>query len=686
MQKHLLHFFTFFSKIQERHERGEIKVDTEKIRSEIEALRAQILYHSARYYEQDAPEISDSEYDKMFRRLQELEKEYPQFDDPTSPTKRVGGKVSEKFAKVRHIVPMLSLSNVFSKDELSSFVDKMKAAVRDPVFVLEYKIDGLSVSVTYENGYLVSGCTRGDGVTGEDITENLLTVRSLPQKLRHPIKKLVVRGEVYLSKSGFATLNREQELLGKPLFANPRNAAAGSLRQLDAAVTASRGLDIFVFNLEYAEGIALKNHSQSLAYLQEQGFAVSPDYRVFSDAEHIYDAIIERGNRRDDLDFDIDGAVIKVDSFAQREEIGSLPNVPKWATAYKYPPESKPTLVMDIAVQVGRTGVLTPIAELSPVRLAGTTVSRATLHNLDFIREKDVRVGDTVLVRKAGEIIPEVFSVDLTKRPNDSVPFAFPSHCPSCGEKVSRVEGEAAVRCTNGSCPAQLLRNLIHFCSRDAMNIEGLGPALLTLFVRENMVRDIADLYHLDENAVAAFDGLGEKSAHNLTEALEKSKTLCLSKVLFGLGIGQIGEKASAAIARKFGTMNAIMNASIDELVAVDDIGEISAENVRRYFDSEENRRLLARLSEAGVNMRYLQEVTGDKLAGMTFVLTGTLPNLTRDEASKMIEREGGKVSSSVSKKTTFVVAGSEAGSKLIKAQALGITLLDEEAFLAMLK
>jgi DNA ligase (NAD+) len=481
-------------------------------------------------------------------------------------------------------------------------------------------------------------------------------------------------------------LNRQQELLEKPLFANPRNAAAGSLRQLDAQITASRGLDIFIFNVEWADGVAFLTHSESLRYLQSQGFPVSPDYLILQDEESLYDAIAGRGEGREKLDFDIDGAVIKVDSLAQRDEIGSLPNAPKWATAYKYPPEMKPTLLQDILMQVGRTGVLTPTALLSPVRLAGTTVSRATLHNKDFIREKDVRIGDTVLVRKAGEIIPEVVSVDLSKRPADSLPYIFPSVCPSCGETVYNDEGEAAVRCTNGACPAQLLRNLIHFASRDAMNIEGLGPALLGLFTKEGLVKDVSDLYHLEEQKVASFEGLGEKSARNLKKSIEQSKSLCLSRLLFGLGIGQIGVKASAAIAKHFLTMDAIAAATAEELMAVKDIGEVSAQNVAHYFASEENLKLIERLKAAGLHMQYIKTATGHQLEGMSFVLTGTLPTLKREEASAWIEKAGGKVSSSVSKNTTYVLAGTEAGGKLDKARSLGIPIIDEESFLTMLK
>ena len=658
----------------------------DSVKSEIISLRKQLERHSRLYYVLDAPEISDYDYDMMFRRLQDLEREHPELDDPLSPTHRVGGKALERFEKVTHSVPMKSLQDVFSFEELKNFWDSVRAVDPDADFVTEYKIDGLSVLLEYENGRFVRGSTRGDGVVGEDVTENLKTIPAIPMILEEPVPLLEVRGEVYMPKESFRKLNERRELEGESLFANPRNAAAGSLRLLDPALAAKRSLSIFVFNLQRAEGLEVPaSHAGTLRWLSSLGFTVSPDFRVMKDFDAIRDRIVEMGETRDKLGFDIDGAVVKTDSLALRERIGELPNVPKWAVAYKYPPEIKPTKLIDIVVQVGRTGVLTPNAVLEPVRLAGTTVSRATLHNGDFIREKDVRVGDTVFVRKAGEIIPEVLGSDLAKRPSDSVPFSFPTVCPSCGEKVSREPGEAYVRCTNPACKAQLVRNVIHFASRGAMDIEGLGPSLAQTLVDLGLIRDVADLYVLDADRVADIEGMGTKSAAKLAQALENSKKLCLSRLVYALGIPNIGEKAAKSLAKRFGDIDSLMAAGAEDLTSVDDIGQISAQSVIDFFSHPDSADMIRRLKESGVNTVCLETAVSDAFAGLTFVLTGTLPTLKRAEAQALIEERGGKVSSSVSKKTDYVVAGDDAGSKLAKAGELGIKVIDEETFKSML-
>ena len=655
-----------------------------EIQAEIEELRKKLEYNSYRYYVLDDPEIDDYDYDMMFARLKELEAQYPEFDSPTSPTKRVGGAALDRFEKVTHRVPLKSLRDVFSREELCAFLDDMRAFDSDAEFVLEYKIDGLSVSLEYENGIFVRGATRGDGIVGEDVTENLKTVKSIPLKLTEPVN-IIVRGEVYMPKSSFRKLNDEQEISGGKLFANPRNAAAGSLRLLDSKTVATRRLDIFIFNLQYIEGKEFETHTETFEYMKKLGFVVSRDYLVFRDSDELYKAIIERGDRRDELDFDIDGAVIKLNSLSLRERVGELTSIPKWAVAYKYPPEVKPTVVKDIVIQVGRTGALTPTAELEPVRLAGTTVSRATLHNSDFISERDIRIGDTVSVRKAGEIIPEIISVDKSKRPADSVKFEFPEFCPSCGERVYRDQDEAVIRCTNSSCPAQLVRVLTHFASRDAMNIDGMGPAVIELLTQADMVHGIADLYSLDSEKLAALPGLGEKSAEKLQKSLENSKKLCLSRLLYGLGIHHIGQKAAAILAKKFKTLDELMQADCERLTEADDIGEVCADSIISFFKSEHNQETVARLMAVGVNTSYIDTQTGEKFAGMTFVLTGTLPTLGRKEASELIERNGGKVSGSVSKKTSIVLAGDNAGSKLEKAREYGVKVIEEAEFMNML-
>ncbi len=647
-------------------------------------LRQKLQTYSHQYYVLDRPVISDYEYDMLYKELERLEAENPELYDPLSPTHRVGGKALDKFEKVNHTVPLKSLSNVFSKEELFAFLDGIRKTVSHPEFAVEYKIDGLSVALEYENGRFVRGATRGDGLVGEDVTENLKTIRSIPLVLSEAVEHLVVRGEVFMPKKKFEALNRKREEAGESLFANPRNAAAGSLRQLSSKITAERGLDILIFNIQSVQGKSFSSHSESLDWLSTLGFKVSP-YALLSQNEEIMAEILSRGENRDQVEFDIDGAVIKTNLFAHREEVGELDHAPKWAMAYKYPPEEKPTRLNDITVQVGRTGVLTPTAELEPVRLAGTTVTRATLHNQDFILQKDIRIGDTVIVRKAGEIIPEILRVVTEDRKEDSVPYRFPDTCPSCGEKVTKDEDQAAIRCTNAACPAQLARNIVHFASRGAMDIEGLGPAVVEAFLSGGIIQGITDLYELDAEKAAGLEGFGEKSIQNLMAAVENSKALCLSRLIFALGIRNIGEKTAQALAEHFETVEGLMEATREELCALDDIGEVTADSILEFFSHEKNRALIAALKEKGVNMRYAGEKKGDRFRGLTFVLTGTLPTLKRDEAAKRIEKEGGKVSGSVSSKTGFVVAGEAAGSKLTKAQKLGIPVIDENELRKML-
>ncbi|MBE6591067.1 MAG: NAD-dependent DNA ligase LigA [Ruminococcaceae bacterium] len=659
----------------------------DKIKNEIDELRKSISYHSRKYYMEDSPEISDYDYDMMYRRLQVLEREHPEYDDPLSPTKRVGGEALKKFEKVEHAVAMKSLQDVFSFDELGEFIKTAKEKLGETEFVTEYKIDGLSVLLEYENGRFVRGSTRGDGVVGENVTENLKTLPTVPLVLPEKIPLLEVRGEVYMPKSSFNALNEQRELEGESLFANPRNAAAGSLRLLDPKIVAKRKLGILVFNVQRAEGVSLpETHSESLAWLEELGFSVSPDFFVSSDEDSIRKRITEMNEKRGELSFDIDGAVVKVNSFGQREIMGELPNVPKWAVAYKYPPEEKPTLLKDIVIQVGRTGVLTPNAVLEPVRLAGTTVSRATLHNSDFISQKDIRIGDTVFVRKAGEIIPEVLGPDLKKRPKDSVKYKFPKLCPSCGEPVVRDADQAAVRCTNSKCGAQLKRNIIHFASRAAMNIEGIGPSSVASFVDSGLISDAADIYSLDYAEVAKLDGMGEKSAANLKAAVEASKKLCLSRLIFALGIRNIGEKAAYNLAGEFGSLEELMSADKERLTLVDDIGEICAESIVEFFSGEGNKAVIKKLVDAGVNTLFMSTKTSAILEGMTVVITGALSTLKRSEAEKLVMDNGGKAASSVSKNTSLLVLGENAGSKLAKAQSLGVKIVSEDEFIAMLE
>ena len=658
---------------------------TSEAKKKIAELSKLIEYHSEKYYIEDAPEISDYEYDKMFYELVALEEEFPELASPNSPTKRVGGKALDKFEKVTHAVRMGSLSDVFSYDEVRDFISKTEEKLGHTcVFSVEPKIDGLSVSLEYRDGELSVGSTRGDGVVGENVTENLKTVRRIPLKLKEKLPLIEVRGEVYMPRATFYKLNEKNELSGGQIFANPRNAAAGSLRQLDSKITASRGLDIFVFNIQRAEGVKFSSHTESLDFLESLGFHVIPDRKMLSGADEIIKRIEELGEMRSTLPYDIDGVVIKADNFAEREILGENTSTPKWAVAFKFPPEQKTTVLRDIIIQVGRTGVLTPNARLDPVRLAGTTVSRATLHNIDFITERDIRIGDTVTVQKAGDIIPEVVSVDLKKRPKDAEPYKMPSVCPSCGEPVYR-DDEAAVRCTNSACPAQLRRTLEHFASRDAMNIDGMGEAVVSSLIDAGLIRDAADIYRLDASRIADLDRMGEKSAQNLIEAIERSKDAGLDKLIYALGIRGVGEKAARSLAETFGDIDALAAATKEDLISIDDFGEITADYVVNFFTHPQNKKLVDELKSLGLKTTFGAEKTSDILAGLTFVLTGTLPTMTRSEAEAKIISNGGKTSSSVSKKTSYVIAGSDAGSKLTKAESLGVNIIDEDEFLKMI-
>lgn len=658
-------------------------MDFDIAKSRAEELTAQLNYHNDRYYNQDNPEISDYEYDMMLRELENIEAEFPQLVTPQSPTQRVGGSKGEKFSPVVHEVVMESLHDSFSGDEVRDFDRKVKAVVSDTQYVVEPKIDGLSVSCEYRNGVFVRGSTRGDGAVGEDVTENLMTIKSLPKRIDNAPEFLEVRGEVYMSLSSFLEIVAEQENNGEKPFKNPRNAAAGSLRQKDAKITAKRNLDIFVFNIQQIEGVTLTNHAQSLDYLKSLGFPVT-SHRVCDTVEEVLTVIDEIDKTRGELPCDIDGAVIKVNDFAHREVLGSTAKFPKWAEAYKYPPEEKETELLDIEINVGRTGALTPVGIFSPVLLAGTTVSRATLHNEDFIREKNIHIGDVVVIRKAGEIIPEVLSVSQCRSLSD--PYTFPQNCPSCGSKVVRERDEAAVRCTNSDCPAQLLRHLIHFVSRDAMDIDGLGPAVLEQLLNNGLIKSFVDIYNLRAIDVASLERMGEKSAINLITAIEKSKSAEINRLVYALGIRHIGQKAAKLLCEHFLSIEAIFDASVEEISSIDGFGEIMAQSVYDYFSLEQTRELINNLKDSGVLMTPIEKkFEGGIFLGKTFVLTGTLPTMKRSEASKLIEANGGKTSSSVSKKTDFVLAGEDAGSKLTKANALGVTVISEEEFLAML-
>ncbi len=656
----------------------------------IKKLRAQLLYHAKRYYVDDDPEISDYEYDRMYAELLALEAEHPECFDPASPTQRVGGKALDKFEKVTHTVQMNSLSDVFSFEELADFLARIEGTVPEAIYSVEPKIDGLSVSLRYENGIFVQGATRGDGFVGEDVTQNLRTVFSLPMTLPEPLN-LTVRAEVYMPRAVFERLNRKREAENRPLLANPRNAAAGSLRQLDPKVAAERSLDLFVFNFQegalYLDGHVPVSHTETLDRLAALGFPVLQERVKVTGYENITAHIEKLGKMRDQLAYDIDGVVVKIDELSQRILLGEGTNTPKWAAAYKFPPEQKQTKLEDVTVAVGRTGVLTPTAVLAPVRLAGTTVSRATLHNLEFIRERDIRIGDIVTVQKAGDIIPEVVRSHRELRGTDTVEFEMPKNCPSCGEPVFYDADEgAATRCTNSRCPAQLARGIEHFASKDAMSIDGLGPQIVDALLKNELIADAADLYSLTVDEIAGMERMGERSAQNLIDAIERSKTAGLERLIYALGIRNVGEVAAATLAGQYKTLNAVMEATMEELCAIADFGEITAACVVNFFTHPQNLDLCRRLSAAGLLTESTAKPTDDLFAGLTFVLTGTLPTMTRDEAGERIKAAGGKVSGSVSAKTSYVVAGEAAGSKLTKAQSLGVPVIDETELLSMIE
>lgn len=659
-------------------------MELEQAQKRVEELRAVIEKNNRLYYDQDAPELEDYQYDALTRELRELEAAFPQLVSETSPTQHVGGTASSRFAKVTHAVKMESLLDAFSYEELRDFDRRVRDAGIQPEYVVEIKIDGLSCSLEYENGTLVRASTRGDGLVGEDVTANVMAIRRVPKQLKDAPEYLEVRGEVYMPHQAFQKLCAEQELQGAAPFKNPRNAAAGSLRQKDAKVTAGRGLSIFVFNVQQIRGKTLSSHAESLDYLKSLGLPVSPRYYVVRDIEDAIQEIEQIGQNRAKLDFDMDGAVIKINAFDQRGLLGSTNKFPRWAIAFKYPPEVKETTLRSIEVAVGRTGVLTPTACFDPVFLAGTTVGRATLHNEDFIRQLGLCIGDTIQVRKAGDIIPEVIAV--TAHAQDAQPYQMPAVCPSCGAPVVHLEDEAALRCVNPECPAQALRNIIHFASRDAMDIDGLGTAVATQLVSKGMVHSAADLYILKLEQLLTLDKFKEKSATNLLQAIQHSKQNNLDKLLFGFGIRNIGDKAAALLAEHFGSIQAIREATAEQIGEIDGFGGVMAQSVLEFFAKEGTADLVHRLADCGVNMQWKGEPKGDKLAGKTLVVTGTLETLSRSEAEALIVKNGGKASGSVSKKTSYVVAGAAAGSKLTKAQALGVPVLTEQEFLAMLE
>ena len=656
---------------------------SEKIRQEMQQLQKEVEHHMHLYYDLDAPELEDFEYDRLIHHLMDLEEQYPEYASPNSPTKRVGGSAMNTFREVPHKVQMGSLQDVFSLDELRAFDERVRETVPEPTYVVEQKIDGLSVSLEYRNGELAVGSTRGNGLVGEDVTENIRTIRSIPLKLPQPLPLLEVRGEVYMPVNSFWRLVREQELREETPAKNPRNAAAGSLRQKDPKIAAARGLDIFCFNIQQLEGTVCESHEASLELMRSLGFPVSPDYKVVHTIEEAIRQIEKIGELRGKLGYQIDGAVIKVDSFADRERLGSTAKYPKWAVAFKYPPEEKETVLRSIALQVGRTGAVTPTAEFDPIELAGTTVSRATLHNQDFITQLGVNIGDTIVVRKAGDIIPEVIGV--RNHPKDKPAYVMPAHCPSCGTLLVRDPEVAAIRCPNISCPAQILRSLIHFCSRSAMDIEGLGEAACELLLQQGLAKTPADLYRLTKDDLMRLEGFQTKKAENILAALEKSKQNELGALLFGLGIRNIGEKAAKLLAARFGTLQAVEKATREELLSIEGFGEIMAESVLQYFADDNNRKLCGDLLSLGLRP-WVPRQASAALAGMTFVVTGTLPGYSRDEIENLIEKNGGKAAGSVSKKTSYVVAGEAAGSKLAKAQSLGVPVLTEQQLLELIE
>ena len=653
----------------------------------IEELRDLINYHSNLYYTMDEPEISDFEYDNLMQKLKKMEQDNPELITPDSPTQRIGGKILEGFEKVTHSVQMQSLNDVFDRESVLDFGYKCEAFLGEKVeYITELKIDGLSVSLEYRDGYFFRGSTRGDGTTGEDVTENLKTIRNIPLKLKEPVAYLEVRGEVFMPHSSFEVVNKLQEETGQKPFKNPRNAAAGSLRQLDSSVVAQRKLDIYVFNIQQIEGKEIYTHKEGLEYLSYLGFKTSPETPVCNSIEEAFDEIEKIGEMREKLGFDIDGAVVKINSLSQREALGSTAKCPKWAVAYKYPPEVKETKLIDIVIQVGRTGVLTPNAVLDSVRLAGTTVSRATLHNIDYIREKDIRIGDRVLVQKAGDIIPEVLSVVKEKRTGKEIMFEMPDRCPVCGALVYREEGEAAVRCSGAECSAQLARHIIHFASRDAMDIEGMGPAMVEKLLDNNIISSVSDIYTIKAEDISVLDKMGDKSASNLVSAIEKSKKNDLSRLIFALGIRHVGARNAKILAMHFKTLDALMIAEMQTISAIDEIGEVIAGSIVNYFSQSQNKDIIEALRNHGLNFKCYETKTEGIFTGKTFVLTGTLPTMNRNEASKLITDNGGKVSSSVSKKTDYVLAGEDAGSKLDKANSLGITVISESDLLNMME
>ena len=655
------------------------------VRDRIEELKKRLTDANYRYYVLDDPTMPDFEYDRLLRELEILENENPEFLTSDSPTQRVGGAAISAFEKYQHPVPLMSLQDVFSIEELNEFLDKILQTEPDTTFSVEPKIDGLSVALEYVDGKFVRGATRGDGNVGEDVTENLKTIRSIPMSLDNAPPRLIVRGEVYMPKKSFEKLNARQEDEGKPLFANPRNAAAGSLRQLDPKICAQRGLDIYIFNIQLCEGVEFHSHEESLNYLKSLRLKVIPSKKL-SGVQEIDDFVLSINENRGELPCDIDGAVIKVNDLMQRERLGATAKFPRWAAAYKYPPEIKETVVEDIIIQVGRTGVLTPKAVVKPVRLAGTTVTNATLHNQDFITERDIRIGDTVRIRKAGEIIPEILEVVKEKRVNSSVAYFLPDSCPVCGAKVERDEDGAFMRCTGAACPAQLSRNIAHFVSRDAMDIEGLGGAIVDALIEKGLIKTPADVYFLDLEDIKSLWKSGTTAAKKLLQAIDNSKQQDLSRLIYALGIRQVGAKAGKVLASAFGNMDALMNATEEELTAVPDVGAITAKNIVEWFTQAQGKEIIARLREAGVNFESKRVISDARFAGMTFVLTGALSKFTREEATEKIELFGGKASGSVSKKTSFVVVGENAGSKERKARELGIPILSEDQFLQMIQ
>ena len=654
---------------------------TERIHSLTELLNDA----NYRYYVLDDPQMPDFEYDALLRELEQLEQKYPDLAKPDSPTKRVGGQALSKFENVSHPVPLMSLQDVFSMEELDDFLNKVMESAPKAEFTVEPKVDGLSVALEYENGIFVRGSTRGDGNTGEDVTENLKTIRSIPMKLEGAPQRLIVRGEVFMPKSSFAKLNARQEEEGKPLFANPRNAAAGSLRQLDPKIAAKRGLDIYIFNIQLVDGVTFATHAQSLEFLRELQFKVIP-YSVLQDKDLIHNQVGSINEHREGLPCDIDGAVIKVNQLSAREELGVTAKFPKWAVAYKYPPEIKATVVEDIVIQVGRTGVLTPKAIVRPVRLAGTTVTNATLHNQDFITERDIRIGDTVLIRKAGEIIPEILSVEMDKRPDHSQPYRIPAYCPICGAPAVRDDDGAFIRCNGVACPAQLTRTIAHFVSRDAMDIEGLGSAIVEALIRRQLIQSPADLYSLKLDDIAQLWQKGDTAAKKLLISIENSKKQDVSRLIYALGIRQVGVKTAKVLASRYGSLDALMNTTLENLINVEDIGEVTAGFIMDWFSQPQGKEMVEKLRSVGVNFESNMIMEDTRFAGMTFVLTGALSRFTRDEATEKIELFGGKVSGSVSKKTTYVILGENAGSKERKARELNIPILSEDAFMEMIQ